>query len=106
VAGGTLLGPEFQIQSPSVAMLRADLVSALVYGTIAGVQFDQTPFIALAASPDSLLDDLSTLLFHGQMPDDMRATIGTAMAAAPNPTLKARTAIYLAASSSQYQVER
>jgi hypothetical protein len=106
VAVGTLLGPEFQIQSPSVAMLRADLVSALVYGTIAGVQFDQTPFIALAASPDSLLDDLSTLLFHGQMPDDMRATIGTAMAAAPNPTLKARTAIYLAASSSQYQVER
>ncbi len=106
VAGGTLLGPEFQIQSPSVAMLRADLVNALVYGSITGVQFDQTPFITLAASPDALLDQLSTVLFHGQMPDDMRATIGTAMAAAPNATLKARTAIYLAASSSQYQVER
>lgn len=106
VAGGKLLGPEFQIQSPSVAMLRADLVNALVYGSISGVQFDQTPFIGLAASPDALLDDLSTLLFHGQMPDDMRATISTTMAAAPSPTQKARAAIYLAASSSQYQVGR
>jgi uncharacterized protein (DUF1800 family) len=106
VDGGKLLGPEFQIQSPSVAMLRADLVSALVYGSIGGVTFDQTPFVTLAASPDSLLDQLSTLLFHGQMPSDMRSTISTAMAAAPDTTLKARTALYLAASSSQYQVER
>ena len=57
-------------------------------------------------TPDALLDRLSALLFHGQMPDDIRATISTAMAAAPNATLKARAAIYLAASSSQYQVER
>ena len=106
VDGGKLLGPEFQIQSPSVAMLRADLVSALVYGNISGVTFDETPFVTLAASPDSLLDQLSTLLFHGQMPSDMRSTISTAMAAAPNATLKARTALYLTASSSQYQVER
>jgi uncharacterized protein (DUF1800 family) len=106
VAGGKLLGPEFQIQSPSVAMLRADLVNTLVYGGINGVQLDQTPFITLAATPDALLDRLSALLFHGQMPDDIRATISTAMAAAPNATLKARAAIYLAASSSQYQVER
>jgi hypothetical protein len=40
------------------------------------------------------------------MPTDMRSTINTAMAAAPNATLKARTALYLAVSSSQYQVER
>jgi hypothetical protein len=87
-------------------MLRADLVSTLVYGNISGVTFDETPFVTLAASPDSLLDQLSTLLFHGQMPSDMRSTVSTAMAAAPNATLKARTALYLTASSSQYQVER
>jgi len=106
VSGGTLLGPEFQIQSPSVAMLRADTVAALVYGGISGVQFNQTPFIALGAAPDALLNQLSTLLFHGQMPEDMSATIATAMASAPDATRKAQAAIYLAASSSQYQVER
>ena len=106
IAGGKLLGPEFQIQSPSVAMERADFVNAFVYGQISGVQFDETPFIALAANPGALLDNLSALLFHGQMPDDMRATIIDAMAAAPNATSKARAAIYLAASSSQFQVER
>jgi len=105
IAGGSLLGPEFQIQSPSVAMLRADLANALVYNGIAGVQFDETPFIALAANPGALLDDLSALLFHGQMPGDMNATIATAMAAAPDATSKARAALYLAASSSQFQVE-
>lgn len=106
IADGKLLGPEFQIQSPSVSMLRADMVNALVNGGIKGVTFDQTPFTSLAAMPDSLLDYLSALLFHGQMPDDMRATIKTAMAAAPTGAMKARAAIYLAASSSQYQVER
>ena len=106
VDDGKLLGPEFQIQSPSVAMVRADLVNTLVYRGIAGVQLDLTPFAELAATPDALLDRLSTLLFHGQMPDDLRATIVTAMAAAPTNMQKAQAAIYLAASSSQYQVER
>jgi len=103
---GKLLGPEFQIQSPSVAMERADFVNALVYGSIGGVQFDESSFIALAVNPDSLLASLSTLLFHGQMPGDMRSTIAAAMAAAPAAASKARAALYLAASSSQYQVER
>lgn len=106
IAGGKLLGPEFQIQSPSVAMVRADLANTLVYGGIAGVQVDEAPFIALAANPGALLDHLSALLFHGQMPGDMNATIATAMAAAPDATSKAQAALYLAASSSQYQVAR
>ena len=45
---------------------------------------------------------------HGAMPADMRARIIQAVSsiAASNPTYRAQTAVYLTATSTQYQVQR
>ena len=63
---------------------------------------------ALAANPGQLVDALNTLLLHGTMSTEMRSSIVTAVSAvaASNPLKRARTAVYLVATSSQYQVER
>jgi hypothetical protein len=103
---GALVGPEFQIQSPSTANLRANFVNTLVYGSLGGGStIDLTPYVTLASNTGTLLDALNTTLMHGQMPSDMRSTIQTALSAQTTAQLKAQAALYLVASSSQYQVE-
>ena len=53
---------------------------------------------------DPLLDALNAALMHGQMPADMRSTVQTALTPQTTARLKAQAALYLVASSSQYQV--
>ena len=66
------------------------------------------PLQALAANPGQLVDALNALLLHGTMSAEMRDSIVSAVTAvaASNPLKRARTAVYLVATSSQYQVER
>ena len=61
-----------------------------------------------AGNPPALVDSLNVLLLHGTMSSEMRSSIiGAVNAVAATNTLKrARTAVYLVATSSQYQVER
>ena len=109
----TLLGPEFELYSQASAMLRAEFVNSLVYGTVGGVTIDLTPLAQLASNPGALLDWLNTTMLDGHMSPAMRNTILTALQAIPTnqPTAtqyKQRTqaAVYLIGSSSQYQVMR
>jgi hypothetical protein len=80
------------------------LVPTGPYGTAVDVSW-LTP---LASDPGALVDRLNVLMLHGTMSDEMRAEIVTAVGAvAASPPLKrVRTAVYLVASSSQYQVQR
>ncbi len=102
----TINAPEFQLDSGSLAMARADFVNRLVYGKIAGVTVDLSPFIALAAAPVSLLNHVDALFLHGSMDTQMRSVLTTAIGAQPNAKGIAQTALYLAGSSQQYQVTR
>jgi uncharacterized protein (DUF1800 family) len=118
VPGTPLLGPPFQIFTESTAIRRANIVNTLLFGTIslpsyapAGattVAVTLTPWINLAGTPAALVDDLSLRLMHGAMPADMRARIIQAVTAiaASNPTYRAQTALYLTATSAQYNVQR
>jgi hypothetical protein len=74
----------------------------------AGTALDLAPLQALAGNPAALVDSLDALLLHGTMSSEMRTSIIAAVnaVAASNPLKRARTALYLVASSSQYQVER
>jgi len=108
-------GPEFGIFSTSTSLRRVNFVNTIVFSTIpvgtnapAGTSLDLAPYQALAATPDALVDRLNVLLMHGTMSAAMRDSIIRAVAAVPatNPLKRARTAVYLVASSSQYQVER
>jgi hypothetical protein len=74
-------------------------------------QGTQISFASLQAlSPQNLVDALNARLMHGTMSAQMNASIVATITAIPsgaNQALqRAQTAIYLVASSSQYQVER
>jgi len=101
-----LNAPEFQIDSGSLAMARADFVNSLVYGKIAGVTVNLAPFASLAAAPGAPLGHVNQLFLHGSMDTRMRDALATAMSAQPNAKSAAQTALYLVGSSQQYQVTR
>ena len=66
-----------------------------------------TRYASLASDTAVLLDTLDQELMHGQMSANMRQSVQTAVNAVPaaNTAQRAKTAIYLIATSSQYQVE-
>jgi hypothetical protein len=104
----TLNGPEFAIFNTNTSLARVNFVNSIVYGGISSnTKVDFTPVVN-AGTPDQMLDYLNTLLLHGTMSASMRQDILTAISAVTSTDTKsqARTAIYLVASSSQYQVQR
>jgi uncharacterized protein (DUF1800 family) len=116
VGGNGLIGPEFKLYDSGTALSRINFVNTVVFGTIApsppdrpaGTSLDLSPLVALAGYPDLLIDELDGLLLHHTLTPAMHDAILTAILAVPasNPTMRAKTAAYLVASSSQYQVER
>ncbi len=73
-----------------------------------GTAVDVSSLASLAANPSALADELSRLMLHGTMTPEMKADVVTAVTAVAsnNPTKRVRTAVYLVASSMQYQVQR
>lgn len=112
VPGTPILGPQFALQSSSAALSRANFINTIVFGRIgtapAGTQIDLSGLQTLAANPTALVDKLNHLLMHGTMSAAMQTEIIKAVNSVNtnNPKLRAQTALYLVATSSQYQVER
>jgi uncharacterized protein (DUF1800 family) len=110
-AGAAVLGPEFQILSPSAAIARANLVNSIIYGNLgAGAVIDLAPFSASAGAPQNLVNAISQTFFYGDMPAAMQTQLLSAVNALPGTSaavLKARAqaALYVALSSSYYTVE-
>jgi uncharacterized protein (DUF1800 family) len=105
--GSQLLAPEFQILSPATALERANLVNTLIYGSLgAGVVVIPENYTTRALSPNDLLDEVDLVLFHGQMPPDMRRIILQAVIETSGEKAKAQAALYLAASSGYYAVQQ
>jgi uncharacterized protein (DUF1800 family) len=108
IAGTTLNGPEFAIFNTNTSMVRVNFSNSLVFNQLSSVtKVDLTPVIN-AGTPDQMADWLNTYLLHGTMSSDMKTAIVTAANAASttDTTSQAKAAIYLVASSSQYQVQR
>jgi uncharacterized protein (DUF1800 family) len=114
IPGTPLLGPEFSLQTTATTLLRANFVNTFVFGSFGtGTTVDFTPYATLAANPANpgqLLDALNTLLLHGAMDSATRSSILAAVSAVPAGSTqnltRAKTAIYLLLTSSQYQVEQ
>jgi uncharacterized protein (DUF1800 family) len=96
--------PEFQIDNASTAVARVNFVNTLVYGTITGVTLDLTPYLTL--TPQQLVDTLNQTLMHGTLNPQAQSAIINAVSVQTTARAKVQAAIYLIASSSQYQVER
>ena len=123
-----LHGPEFGIFSTGTALKRPNFVNQMappnstastgilaVSGaastTPCGTRIDLTRLQALAASDTSgaaLVDTLNREMMHGSMSAPVRTEILTAVQAvvSTNSLKRARTAYYLVATLSQYQVQR
>ena len=118
VPGTALNAPEFGILTTGTTIARANFMNTLVFGKVnvsanapTGTSIDLSEMRALAAADatgNRLVDALNTKLMHGAMSAQMKSTILTAVqaVASTNTLLRAQTAIYLTASSSQYQVQR
>ncbi|HXM33778.1 MAG TPA: DUF1800 family protein, partial [Pyrinomonadaceae bacterium] len=113
VRGTTSFGPEFGIQTTATAMTRLNYVNALVFSGIpsdAGgtTVLDLMALAALAGDPVRLVNNVDQVLLHGTMSSTLRSTVVQAVSSVPdtNAVLRAQTAVYLVASSSQYQLER
>jgi hypothetical protein len=110
IPGTTMYGPEFQILTTATSLNRVNWVNSFVFGSIApGTTVDFSSYATQASNPTALLGSLNTLILHGSMSSDMQSSILTAMQAVPagsKPGLQqAQAAIYLIATSSQYQVQ-
>lgn len=118
VPGTNLTGPEFGILSATTALKRANYANGLIYTGITvnadrpnGTSLNLSAIQALADNPPQLVDTLNTLLLHNSMSASVRTSITTAVTAIPTTTSqyqlkRAQTAIYLAVTSAQYQVQR
>ncbi len=124
IPGSSVLGPEFQIHTTYSAIGRANLVYRLVYQgynadtTIPNAQGTRlfiAQFEPLADNPAAMVQEINKVLAGGQFPTTLEPTIVTAVNAiapgavtltATQRTDRARMAVYLMASSYDYQVQR
>jgi hypothetical protein len=118
VPGPGLNGPEFAILTTGTAIARANFMNTIIFNrvtvganTLTGTAINLADMQALAAADTTgnrLLDTLNVKMMHGTMTAQNKATIMTAVnaVASTDPLTRARTAIYLIATSSQYQVQR
>jgi len=122
--GTDLFAPEFGILDTSTSYARANFINTLFLqnggnGIAAslpnrpqGTQINFASFQALSTTPQQLVDALDARLMHGTMSAQMKASIVTTVTGITNANAttqalqRTQTAIYLVASSSQYQVER
>ncbi len=115
-ASAGLLGPEFGIMDASTSLKRANFINTMVYSSIGvstnapnGTSIDLSELQQLAPTAGNLVDRLNRLMLHGTMSSDMRDSIITAVNAVTPSTdnlKRARQALYLVATSSQYQAQR
>jgi hypothetical protein len=126
VPGTKILGPAFGILSTTTTLRRANNINTLIY---TGVNVNTTPTVlnpdrprgtsidianleALAGNPIDVVNALDALLLHGTMHAQMRTSIVTAMNAINDANVttrnqkRARAAVYLVATSSQYEIQR
>ena len=102
-----LNAPEFGIENTATAVIRLSLADAIVNNRIGSFTVDLSNTSAmgqLAAKPSDLVDTLSLLFMHSQMPDAMRSTIINAISPLTSNAQRVRVAIYLVITSSQYKI--
>ncbi len=120
IPGTALLGPEFAILTTGTAIQRTNFVNRFIFTAIPitvssnspdGTSLDFSYLQTLSAGDPTggrLLDELDRRMMHSSMPAQMKDTIRTAVinVSAGDSLGRARQAVYLIATSSQYQIQR
>jgi uncharacterized protein (DUF1800 family) len=120
VPGTEFKGPEFAVLTTGTAITRINLINTLVFNKInvnanrnvtqgTSLSLDELQIQAANdPSGNQLMDLLNVKMMHGTMSPQMRNTILNVVLTVPdsNSLLRAQRALYLVATSSQYQVQR
>ncbi|HMG74537.1 MAG TPA: DUF1800 family protein [Pyrinomonadaceae bacterium] len=122
--GTNLFGPEFGILDTSTTYARTNFMNTLFLANggngipasppnrPSGTQINFATYQAMSTNPQNLVDALNVRLMHGTMSPAMNVNIVAAVTSITNATAatqalqRTQTAIYLIATSAQYQVER
>jgi len=119
--GTSLVAPEFGILDTSTTYARANFMNTLFLTNTGfpgipvtspnpplGTKIDYSTYQALAGNPSGLADALNARLMHGTMSASMKTSIVNTVTAisSGDPGGRTRTAIYLVATASQYQIQR
>jgi uncharacterized protein (DUF1800 family) len=103
----SLNAPEFDLENTATAILRLSLADSMVNNKISGFTINLGTTSTLgqiaASSPANLVDTLSVMFMHGQMPANMRTQILSSINGL-GAAQQVRVATYLVVSSSQYKV--
>ena len=119
VPGTTILAPEFELLNTNTSTRRTNFLHTLIFDgltpnatdSLRGTSLTFGEFLPAAEADPSggmLLDALNVRMMHGRMHSGQRDAILKAVVAVPitNPTLRIKTAVYLIAVSSAYQIQR
>ncbi|HEX6127147.1 MAG TPA: DUF1800 family protein [Pyrinomonadaceae bacterium] len=120
VPGTTFNGPEFGLLTTGTSVSRINFANTLIFNGVnlnterrvtSGTSISVADIQALAESDptgNDMMDVLNLRMMHGTMSPQMRSTILNAVLTVPasNPLLRAKRAVYLVATSSQYQIQR
>lgn len=119
VPGTTLLAPEFNLLNTGTGIYRINTVNWMTFDglipnatdSLKGTSLDFGDVVPIAqedASGNQLVDYLNAKMLHGAMSAAHKAQILNAVLAVPasNPLQRVKTAVYLIAASSQFQVQR
>ena len=122
IPGTAMPGPEFGILTTGTAISRTNFANTMVFGRINvntdpnnyipnGTSIDLSELQALSTADSTgnqLIEALNQKMLHGTMSTNMRNILRTAVTAVPatSPLVRAQQALYLVATSSQYQVQR
>lgn len=100
-------GPEFQIYGPGLSIQRANFIYQILTGQLgSSLAFDLSPFVAVAGNSANLAEKINQALFFGQMSNELRNILVALGNTAPDNQSRALGALYLAAISSEYAVQR
>jgi hypothetical protein len=124
VPGTDNLGPEFALANTGTSFARNNTIFYMTFGNIGfgpATTSDPYPYVPCGTSIDlteptawatadpsgnTLIEGLNAKMMHGSMSEAMKTKIRTAINFSVSADLKAKQAIYLVASSSQYQVQK
>ncbi len=124
VPGTDILGPEFALANTGTAFARNNYIFYFSFGNIGftpvttaepypyvpcGTSIDlvePTAWMTSDASGNRLIEGLNSKMMHGSMSEAMKTKIRTAINFNVSADSKVKQAIYLVASSSQYQIQK
>ena len=100
-----LYAPEFQIYTPTEAVLRGNFIWQILSSPGSDFPLDLSRFVGLGGNIPGLINAVDQTLMYGRMPAALRQNIANAVAVQQDNQSRAWTALYLALRSGQHAVQ-